>query len=563
MEPGTGLAYTGLALESSDGALVYVYSSCGGFVGTVNRERTEVEYCDREETQTLSVARDVLDAAQTTFRDYWPNGDDDVRFAGTANEIMEARLAFDLRNEFDRGVRGIFRPWKEFVYVDERRQASPVDLRRDGAFDLVTFEGDGSFPEACGVRWRWTREFTRYSPSGFETEERNGLGVPSASLYGGRGSVPIAVASNASQDEIAFEGFEAYAAGSPVAVEQTGEGNVTFYTRREAAASPIWDWSTAIVPFRASGRYLSVLRHDQLVSRAGGDRPDGRDALVDMAARGSGAVEVDSVSLPGIPCPVPVLSASGARGGMTLVLDDNVDFCPAIDPETLAALLEAWRSRPGRYAELEVRIRVPRPGGRKVPVVSVASRAHTGKRSLRVAAESEFAQTELALEPKRRYVVSAWISRDNTDVATYRRPSAEAKKLGLQIRAWAGPTEIAAARPEPFEPAGPIIEGWQRIEGSFEMPAGASRVTLAFLNGTTSPGTAAYFDDVRLLPEDGSLETFVYDSATLRMSAKLDENNFATFYGYAHDGTPRLVRRETVRGVMTEKETRLHVRERQ
>jgi hypothetical protein len=127
---------------------------------------------------------------------------------------------------------------------------------------------------------------------------------------------------------------------------------------------------------------------------------------------------------------------------------------------------------------------------------------------------------------------------------------------------WAGPSEVASARPAPFEPAGPIIDGWQRIEGAFEMPPGASGISLAFLSGTESPGTAAYFDDVRLLPEDGSLETFVYDLATLRMSAKLDENNFATFYGYAHDGTPRLVRRETVRGVMTEKETRLHVRER-
>jgi hypothetical protein len=45
------------------------------------------------------------------------------------------------------------------------------------------------------------------------------------------------------------------------------------------------------------------------------------------------------------------------------------------------------------------------------------------------------------------------------------------------------------------------------------------------------------------------------------MTAKLDENNFATFYRYTPDGKVDLVRRETVRGVLTQRESRIHIRE--
>ena len=46
------------------------------------------------------------------------------------------------------------------------------------------------------------------------------------------------------------------------------------------------------------------------------------------------------------------------------------------------------------------------------------------------------------------------------------------------------------------------------------------------------------------------------------MTARLDENNFATLYRYTPDGKVDLVRRETVRGIFAQQEGRSHLRER-
>jgi hypothetical protein len=114
-----------------------------------------------------------------------------------------------------------------------------------------------------------------------------------------------------------------------------------------------------------------------------------------------------------------------------------------------------------------------------------------------------------------------------------------------------------------FSPSGPIIDGWQKIEGTFTVPAKTFQVALEFLSGNGQKiGDPFYFDDLRIVPEDGSLESYVYDQATLRMSAKLDENNFASFFGYAPNGKLEVLRRETVRGVLAVQEGRTHVRER-
>ena len=45
------------------------------------------------------------------------------------------------------------------------------------------------------------------------------------------------------------------------------------------------------------------------------------------------------------------------------------------------------------------------------------------------------------------------------------------------------------------------------------------------------------------------------------MTAKLDENNFATFFRYTADGMVDLIQRETVRGIFAERESRIHQQE--
>jgi hypothetical protein len=102
-------------------------------------------------------------------------------------------------------------------------------------------------------------------------------------------------------------------------------------------------------------------------------------------------------------------------------------------------------------------------------------------------------------------------------------------------------------------PSGPIIDGWQRYEGSFIAPATSTGMTLSLIN--TGP-TPVYFDDFRIQPFNSNLKSYVYDPVNLRLKAELDANNYATFYDYDEEGTLIRTKVETREGIKTVTETR-------
>ncbi len=108
-----------------------------------------------------------------------------------------------------------------------------------------------------------------------------------------------------------------------------------------------------------------------------------------------------------------------------------------------------------------------------------------------------------------------------------------------------------------FEPRGAVIDGWQRVQGNFSIPANAAYMKIQLQNNSSGAAASnAYFDDVRVLPFDSNMKSFVYDPITQRLMAELDENNYATFYEYDTEGGLVRVKKETVRGVYTIQETR-------
>jgi hypothetical protein len=104
-----------------------------------------------------------------------------------------------------------------------------------------------------------------------------------------------------------------------------------------------------------------------------------------------------------------------------------------------------------------------------------------------------------------------------------------------------------------LSPSGNMIEGWQRYEGVVSIPANAVSMTLTL---QASDSSATYFDDIRILPFNAEMKSYVYNPVNLRLMAELDENNYATFYEYDDDGTLIRVKKETQRGIQTIKETR-------
>lgn len=108
-----------------------------------------------------------------------------------------------------------------------------------------------------------------------------------------------------------------------------------------------------------------------------------------------------------------------------------------------------------------------------------------------------------------------------------------------------------------LHPAGTIIEGWQRYEGVIDLPQNTTQVNFNFKATGTSD---VYFDDIRIHPFNGNMQSFVFHPVNQRLMATLDENNYATFYEYDDDGTLIRVKKETQRGIKTISETRSALR---
>lgn len=104
-----------------------------------------------------------------------------------------------------------------------------------------------------------------------------------------------------------------------------------------------------------------------------------------------------------------------------------------------------------------------------------------------------------------------------------------------------------------LSPAGPVLEGWQRYEAVLNIPGNASALSISLQAG---PDADTYFDDLRVHPFNANMKSFVYHPGNLRLMAELDENNYASFYEYDDEGTLIRVKKETIRGIQTIKETR-------
>lgn len=103
-------------------------------------------------------------------------------------------------------------------------------------------------------------------------------------------------------------------------------------------------------------------------------------------------------------------------------------------------------------------------------------------------------------------------------------------------------------------PQGDIIDDWQKVTSDFVIPVNAGQMILSLVNGSDS--RICYFDDLRILPFEGNMKSFVYHPETQRLMAELDENNYATFYEYDKEGGLVRVKKETERGTFTIQETR-------
>ncbi|HWK02988.1 MAG TPA: PA14 domain-containing protein [Puia sp.] len=143
----------------------------------------------------------------------------------------------------------------------------------------------------------------------------------------------------------------------------------------------------------------------------------------------------------------------------------------------------------------------------------------------------------------KKMLVSAWVKEENT--CTCQAYSRNHILINFSLSG-AGTSAIS------LTPSGNMIEGWQRFETVVNIPSNATAMTLTL---QASDSSTTYFDDIRLLPFNAEMKSYVYNPVNLRLMAELDENNYATFYEYDDDGTLIRVKKETERGIQTIKET--------
>lgn len=166
-----------------------------------------------------------------------------------------------------------------------------------------------------------------------------------------------------------------------------------------------------------------------------------------------------------------------------------------------------------------------------------------------IPAKNEMLNETFRLAADKKMQFSAWVKEDCTV------PCAKTDNTLSKVEIWSGGVNIGAASlTDPVKRTGTIIEGWQKIEGEFTVPSNATSAEIRFINSNTS--APMYVDDIRIHPYNANMKSYVYDARTLRLSAELDENNYASFYEYDEEGQLVRVKKETIQGIKTIQETR-------
>ncbi len=465
--------------------------------------------------------------------------------------IGTSTYVFDNENtKYEYGELGVWRPFQNYTYVDERNSsidlsATPPavvpNLQTDGDFDNFTFFNwqNPFFKYSTGAEnWKETNRITKYAANGEEVENRDIIGLHSSALYAYKDNLPIAVAANASHYEIAFEGFET------IELEEE-KGNLDFVCSGSDRTTKYINNTYEIVGGYDGGDqvYIDQIYYPNILLG---------DAYALLVLEDENGVEyeatadITAIDAATIGTPPTAITNDFGKQMCVLTLDTRTG-CNLPTGITTGKIVIRQEKVVAPSNEPTLCISDPDLVNR----IAVASEwSHTGKKSLKIEEDINFNQASTELQPGKQYVISGWVSMgpnyDDFDLS---------EEADLRYDPGAGNGFIS------FPPSGPMINGWQRIEGIFTAEAGESSPDGSWTIGFGKLGSGpVYYDDIRIYPLDGNIQTYVYDPVNYRLSAVLDNNNYATFYQYDEEGNLFLVKKETAKGIKTIQETREYVK---
>lgn len=350
-------------------------------------------------------------------------------------------------NPYWAGMKGIWRPKASYAYNSGRTQTN--DIREDGVFtDFVRFPWEK--PATKSAKWVNATTITKYSPYGFELENKDALGNYSSALYGYDHSLVTAIGSNAKYTELAFENFEDY----PPGCNDNHFRYKNYLSDTTSATSHTGKFSLKVSP--SSTAFKKVLMDPNCIF-----------------------LPIDDITDP-------------------ITLPHNIPAQPlyahnVVDCDCLGSF-------------------EPMPG--------------------------------------KKYVVSAWTREVTLPTVAAGITNYTAPNLKISF--------TSSSVVYTFAPKGNVIDGWQQIFETFDIPANATGVKVELVN--TSSNRNVFFDDIRLHPNDGNMVSYVYDPVSLKTLAELDANNYATVYVYDDEGHLNKVKKETTEGFKMIKEGRINTK---
>jgi hypothetical protein len=198
---------------------------------------------------------------------------------------------------------------------------------------------------------------------------------------------------------------------------------------------------------------------------------------------------------------------------------------------------------------------VPKLAGGTSATISTTF-SHTGQKSIKVGYNTGNQTIRTSIRPVEgaTYYVSGWAKIDKVEhtFGSY----IPGLSVNFYNAEWTDtPQEVFGV-----SLVGGVVEGWQRFEGEVSVPANYG----GGLMGIVLPEHVnfdLYYDDLRIIPTESNIKTYVYDPDTYRLRAVLDENNFASLYFYDEQGQLFLVKKETEQGIFTIQESRTHIQE--
>ncbi len=379
-------------------------------------------------------------------------------------------------NPFLHGIRGIWRSKRSYNYLTER--ANNGDLRQDGIFEEAHLFNWAS-PQQNHPNWKLANTMTKFSPSGYEIENRDVLGNYSAALYGYGRSFVTAVGNNTQYIEMLYDGFEDYA-------------------MKHDCSEDHWAFQ------------------DQITLGSLTDESAHTGAMSYKVPVDPGNVQSESIGIEVIPAIITHQVPGGGNGKLPVNPDKHETPINEIK-YTLGQPCFSETFVEENDDERAILLQDCGCNGRFNP--------YAGK----------------------QYFLSLWAKEVHSGPLSYAY-LVDLDNPKVRVSFYKAGGSYLGART--FIPRGQVIEGWQKLEGLLAIPPETVNMVIEFQN-TGQRNADVYYDDLRIHPNDANMRSFVYDLLTLKTTAELDNNNYATYYIYDEEGKLIQAKKETIEGIKT------------